>query len=229
MAYENTSRRITRGWRSAMYRGAALGGVASLHLAFLILLLQLPSYRAASLQPRTGESLRIRFLALPARPPSVRHTAPAATKPPPSVPRPVIAANTRSADDSSAPSSPTRIANLTTPTIHAMPSDYQPGSFHADLRAAQGSRKVPLPGLDAPSRTGIRLRDRPSMKEVVHAMTVASRCKYSRMKMQRSATQFVTPQLMQRALDADGCGPQLEHTPADATIEAVSREAIFGD
>lgn len=57
-------------------------------------------------------------------------------------------------------------------------------------------------------------------------MSTASRCKYERMKMERSANQFVTHQLVERALDADGCGPQAARTAADATIDAISRRAI---
>lgn len=60
-------------------------------------------------------------------------------------------------------------------------------------------------------------------------MTTASRCKYERMKMERSANQFVTHQLVERALDADGCGPQAARTAADATIDAISHRAISND
>ena len=59
-------------------------------------------------------------------------------------------------------------------------------------------------------------------------MTTASRCQYERMKMERSTTQFVTRQLVERALDADGCGPPTGHGAADTTIDAISRSAIFG-
>ncbi|WP_250887397.1 MULTISPECIES: hypothetical protein [unclassified Rhodanobacter] len=61
-------------------------------------------------------------------------------------------------------------------------------------------------------------------------MTTASRCEYERMKkMERSANQFVTRQLEERALDVDGCGPQPAHTAADATIDAISRRAVSDD
>ena len=84
-----------------------------------------------------------------------------------------------------------------------------------------------LPGSATTPRTSLQLRDSPSLRERVRSMTTASRCQYERMKMQRSTTQFVTRQLMDRALDADGCGPPASRGAADATIEAISRSAIF--
>lgn len=89
--------------------------------------------------------------------------------------------------------------------------------------------RVRLPGADAPSRTGIALPAAPSLRQLVHAMTTASRCKYERMKMERSANEFVTRQLVERALDADGCGPQAEHDAIDPTINAIARRATRGD
>ncbi len=87
----------------------------------------------------------------------------------------------------------------------------RPGDYPTTLAGAGAMRWVPrvrLPGSDAPSRTGIPLRTAPSLRQLVQAMTTASRCKYERMKMERSANQFVTRQLVERALDADGCGPR---------------------
>ncbi|WP_447737581.1 hypothetical protein [Rhodanobacter soli] len=47
--------------------------------------------------------------------------------------------------------------------------------------------------------------------------------------MERSANPFVRRQLVERALDADGCGPQATHTTPDASIDAISRRAISDD
>jgi hypothetical protein len=60
-------------------------------------------------------------------------------------------------------------------------------------------------------------------------MAGASRCKYVRMKMEHSTNQFITAQLMDRALEADGCGPQVPHAVGEHTVEAISHQAIFGD
>lgn len=78
----------------------------------------------------------------------------------------------------------------------------------------------------SPGRS-FQLHDSPSMRELLRSMTTASRCKYERMKMEKSTTQFVTRQLVERALDADGCGPPTGRSEADATIDAISRAAIF--
>lgn len=86
-----------------------------------------------------------------------------------------------------------------------------------------------LPGSDAALVRGISLAEQPSLRQVVRELTKASRCKYERMKMARSPHQFVTQQLMDRALEADGCGASSPRTQADDTVDAVSRRAIFGD
>ncbi len=107
-----------------------------------------------------------------------------------------------------------------------------PGGYQAPLTGVGAFRwasRVRLPGADAPSRTGIALPAAPSLRQWVHAMTTASRCKYERMKMERRASQFVTRQLVERALDADGCGPTGGHDAIDPTIHAIARRATRGD
>lgn len=107
-----------------------------------------------------------------------------------------------------------------------------PGDYQAPLTGAGALRWAPrvrLPGAEAPSRTGIALPAAPSLRQRVHAMTTASRCKYERMKMERSANEFVTRQLVERALDADGCGPQGQHDAVDPAIDAIARRATRSD
>jgi len=224
MPHGSKPTRTATGWRHAVRRGAILGGVAALHLALLMLLLQLPPYRPASSSLRSDDALRIRFFPRPTRPSVARHKTVAAPRP-----FPVMR---RAASGAASPTTPPvlpRPSGIALPPADATPPDYRTGSFDTDLAGARPSGTPRLPGSDAPLRTGIRLQVRSSMKDVVHAMTVSNRCKYERMKMQASTTQFITPQLMERALDADGCGPQGERSPADAVIENVSRRAIFGD
>jgi hypothetical protein len=106
------------------------------------------------------------------------------------------------------------------------------GDYHAAIAGAGNApwaSRVRLPGSDLPPRAGIQLRTAPSVRQVVHAMTTASRCMYERMKMERSASQFVTRQLVERALGADGCGPQLDHAAAGDAVDAISHRAIFGN
>lgn len=218
----STSKQGAAAWRPAMRRAAILGGVAVLHLA-LMLLVRLPPCRPDPSSIRSDDALRIRFFPSSPRPPGVRRKMD--TMPPPPV-RDHRAARGVELPGVLPASPPSSVA---VPLITAMPPDYRRGTFDTDLAGAQPSGKFRLPGSEAPWRTGIRLRARSSMKDVVRAMTVGNRCKYERMKMKASATQFITPQLMDRALDADGCGPQGKRTPADDAIEAASRRAIPGE
>lgn len=98
-----------------------------------------------------------------------------------------------------------------------------------DLRDRPPASRVRLQGSDTPSHIGNQLQTGPSLRQVVRAMATASRCKYERMKMEGSANQFVTRQLIERAPGADGCGPPSNHGSANATIDEISRRAIFGD
>lgn len=227
MTHGKMSKRGTSGWHDATRRGAILGGTAALHLTVVMLLLHLPPHRSMPPSSRSHDVLRIRFLSLPARPPSPHHEAPPAAQPLPTTPR--HATTTASSQGLTSAAPPPVTAGSVARPLHAEPSGYRPGTFRVELLGAQSSHRPRLPGSDAPSRTNIRLRARSSMKDVVHAMTVGNRCKYERMKMQQSTTEFITPQLMERALEADGCGPQGERTPADGVIEATSRRAVFGD
>ncbi|QRP65740.1 hypothetical protein I6J77_17025 [Rhodanobacter sp. FDAARGOS 1247] len=111
----------------------------------------------------------------------------------------------------------------------AVADDYQ--SPIQSGRSGTGSppTQVRLPGTDIARIRAISLDDKPGLQQVVRRMAGASRCKYVRMKMEHSTNQFVTAQLMDRALEADGCGPQVPHTADDHTVEAISHQAIFGD
>lgn len=60
----------------------------------------------------------------------------------------------------------------------------------------------------------------------MRTLATNSRCKYSRMKMARSTNQFVTRQLMERALEADGCGPHSSHAPGDDAIELITQQEL---
>lgn len=114
----------------------------------------------------------------------------------------------------------------------APPTATVPGNYRSAAFGAQGVRWTPhlcrLSGSETAPRSSLQWRDSPSMGELARSTTTASRCRYERMKMERSTTQFVTRQLMERALDANRCGPPASRGAADTTIEAISRSAIFG-
>lgn len=64
------------------------------------------------------------------------------------------------------------------------------------------------------------------MRNLVRQLTVATRCAAERFQMRGSKTQFVTAQLMNRALEADGCGPHIERTPGSDAVDAVTRQLM---
>lgn len=207
-------------WRTALRRGVILGGVTALHLGSVALLLRSVSpYRALRAAAHVSESpLQIHFVILPK--PSNRADSPSSRR---RVPPPHHAAAT-SAPIVALAAAPIGAASIPA-DIPTRPDDYR----SAALDVSPQNPDVHLPGSTASPRNGIRLRDKPSMRDVVRTMTTASRCKYEHMKMANSATQFVTRQLMERALYADGCGPQAEHSAADSSVDAISRRVIFED
>lgn len=213
-----------RRWRAAWRRGAILGGVATLHLFTLALVLRpAPPYRSArSARHGDGGALQLDFVA--------RLGKPRATNP---LPRPPHLRATPPARRAAA--APPDAAAAPHPVVAGLPAPRPdgPGDYHTTLAGADSTPWAPhvrMPGSDAPPHSAIMLRTAPSLRQVVRAMTTASRCKYERMKMERSANQFVTRQLVERALDADGCGPQTAHADDDNdAIEAISRGAIRAD
>ncbi|EIL98246.1 hypothetical protein RHOFW104T7_15725 [Rhodanobacter thiooxydans] len=211
-------------WRAAWRRGAILGGVTALHLFTLALLLRpAPPYRPTTTLLRGGAVMQLHLLARPGKRPAASPRSPS-----PRHPRSAQAANPARTLPADVVPRPHAAMLVVAPAIAPNGSD----DYHAALAGAAAVRWAPrvrLPGSDAPSRTGIPLRAAPSLRQLVQAMTTASRCKYERMKMERSANQFVTRQLAERALDADGCGPQGEHDAIDPTIDAISRRATRGD
>ena len=45
--------------------------------------------------------------------------------------------------------------------------------------------------------------------------------------MENGSDRFSTPQLMERALQLDGCGSHSEHPEADAAVDEIAHRAIF--
>jgi hypothetical protein len=209
-------------WRAALRRGVILGGVTALHLATMALVLRsTPPYRSARTAIHDDdEALHLSFVAL------LDRSRSASPSPRPVQPR---ATHRRTLAISLPPSAAMPIVIAPPANVPGGSGDYRSAILDAGLNDAQQAPRVRLPGSDAPLRTGIQLRTTPSLQQVVRAMTTASRCKYERMKMERSANQFVTRQLVEHALDADGCGPQATHAAAAATIYTISRRAIFDE
>jgi hypothetical protein len=120
------------------------------------------------------------------------------------------------------------------PSMVALPPNeargsYQPGDFQTALSDARRTNTEHIPGATAPLVGGIRLEARSTIKGSVHGVTEYIRCTDKQLQMENGHDQFSTPQLMDRALQLDDCGPHLGHTAADAAIDEVSHRAIFGD
>ena len=214
------------GWFAALRRGVILGAVSALHLGLLALLFGpvTPRWPSSVERSEHHDALSIRLVAAPAKP---RRAS--------SVSRPLMpvrllprqTSTLRAIPDATAAPAPAPIIATVAPPVVA-------GNYHSPLLSGRSGMTlwptIPrLPGSDVARVQGITFQARSSLKQVVRAMTKGSRCKYTRMKMAGMANQFITAQLTDRALEADGCGPQTPHTADDETVKALSHQAIFGD
>jgi hypothetical protein len=105
---------------------------------------------------------------------------------------------------------------------------YAPGDFQTALQNAQRTMADHIPGVATPLIGGVQLQARSSIKAGVHAVTEYIRCTDKQLEMENGRDQFSTPQLMDRALQLDGCGPHREDPDADAAVDEVAHRAIFG-
>jgi hypothetical protein len=228
------SRRASR-WRDATRPGAILGSVCVGHLIVLALVLH-PSWR--QIEPmsrqREAEALRLTFDSVPTIPQtlSVRVLA-------------RIPAKVRSVRSAIAPpkastavlirltdSTPATIADRVVAVVPQAASDlhrsYGPSDFRSALQNAQRTKTDLIPGVAAPLIGGIQLQARSSIKGTTLAVIEYIRCTDKQLEMENGRDQFSTPQLMDRALQLDGCGPHLEHPDADAAADEVAHRVIFG-
>ena len=216
---------LRREWFAASRRGAIFGVVIALHLALLALLFGPVTPRSPTTSDRSKhhQALLMRLLVDAPRP------RPANPLPPPLTPaKPMLR---RASVTAAVP------ANAAVPAHSAQALVVEPttvaGDYHSPLLGGRAgvavSSSMPhLPGSDVARVQGLTLQASSSLKQTVRAMTKGNRCKYTRMKMANSAHQFITGQLMDRALGADGCGPQVPHTADDRAVEVISHQAIFG-
>jgi hypothetical protein len=209
-------------WPDALRRGATLGVVAACHLALLLLMVRPAAHRES--RPRGARSadhaLRLVFLPSSTPTPVAKARPPRLSLPPPRRSRPKQDATPQLA-------SPTMVVGpRPRPSAdHDVPG-YHEGDFRRRLQNAQRVRAVPLPGSAAPRVGGLRVRVRPSARDLVRQLTVATRCTAEGFKMRDSKTQFITAQLMDRALEADGCGPHTGRDPASDVVDAVTRQLM---
>ena len=214
----------SRDWPDALRRGATLGVVASFHLALLALLLPPAGYREAR-QPDTrgaDDALQLVFIP-PAKPAQITRVSapPRLRQLPAPAPRPQRT--------ETSPRTPTRTAATIATSLPPVPTaghatpDYEPGDFRTRLQDAQRTRAVPLPGAATPGVGGFRLRVAPSVQDLVRQLAVGTRCSAMRFDMQKKV---VAAQLLDRLLEADGCGPHAEHTAVSDAVDAVTRQLM---
>lgn len=210
-------------WHAAIHRGVILAAVVCLHIGLFALLLGSTTTRRAAPheQSATHDALQIRWVRVATRPSRATRRS--------SRPRPIPVIPLRAAASKAA-------RETTAAAISVRPAGAAPrvaDDYHSPLfdgrSAIAPSPASRVPGSDVVRVRGIRLHTESGLQQWVRVMSKSSRCKYTRMKMAASANQFVTRQLMERALEADGCGPQLPHTADDHAVEVISRHMLFGD
>ena len=220
-------------WRDAVRRGTILGGVFAGHLIVLMLVLH-PSWRRIEPLRRQHEAdvLRLTFDPVPKipRPLSVRVPArmPAKVKPASSAIAPSRAPTTVVMHSTNVRPSTGTALIVAVPPANDPRGSYEPGNFQTSLQNAQRTKTDHLPGAAAPLMGGIQLQARSSIKGATHAVIEYIRCTDKQLEMENGRDQFSTPQLMDRALQLDGCGPHSEHPQADAAVDEIAHRVIFG-
>lgn len=203
-----------------MRRGAIVAAVACLHAGLIALLFGSPT-TPRSTQHATHDALQVRWVRwvrVAIKPPGV---ASRSGWPPPARLMPPRNPAAQPAVKTTTPAVFVTKAGATS----APTPDYRSPLF--DGRSTlEPSPTRHVPGSDMARMQGIRLRAAPTLQQLMRTLATNSRCKYSRMKMARSANQFVTRQLMERALEADGCGPHSSHAPGDDAIELITQQEL---
>jgi hypothetical protein len=219
-----------RSWRDAVRRGAIIGGVVGAHVVLLMLVLH-PWWRplAPVARQRDTSVLRLSFDRL--APAAVMATVAARRLPDMAkrARRPVALPSQRRSSvvaTATHPGTAPADALIATapPIAPGAEHGYQPGTFEAILQDAQRTRPDHLPGSDAPVVGGIRFQARSSAKAMVRALAQGNRCANMAFQLRDSAHQLA-PSMIDHALEVEGCGPHLERTPLDSTIDAITQQA----
>lgn len=224
-------------WRDIVRRGMALGFALALHLALLVRILSLaPVPRTETArhadEPARDDALQLTFLRRPAMASVAQAIAPhrlpprrrvTATHPQPAPPLPATPA----------PLAPPDLALRISPPPVPESADaaYRPGNFRDALQDARHPRPAfRLPGSAAVSRVpGIRLRaPPPSLKQVVRMIGRSQACYAMLTDMTHGMARFLTPDQVDRKLEAEGCGPQASKEDNDPGINAAAQRFISG-
>jgi hypothetical protein len=221
-------------WQDAVRRGSIFGCVLAGHLVILIAVLHPSWHRIEYGASQQGERvLRLSF----DPPPEISRPLPVrtATRMPatPKSARPVLVPPTGNPaavrHPTNAPSSTTTNLIMTAlPVTDELHRSYQPDQFQTALQNAQRTKVDHIPSAITPRIGGIQLQAGSSIKRTFHSIVESNRCTNMQFELQNSTHQF-TPEMIDHALEIEGCGPHLEHAAVDATIDAISHHAVFGN
>jgi hypothetical protein len=221
-------------WRDIARRGGTLGVVLASHLFLLARVLTLapaaettPSGNES--EPARDDALHVSFrhqaavasavrTATTARQPPRRGAAAAAPSPRPAAPTAQVP-----------PGPPLRISSSPAPDGAA--ATYRPGNFRNALEEARHPAPTfRLPGAHVSRIPGIRLHaPPPSLKQIVHMIGQSQACYAMYTGLTHGMARFLTPEQIDRRMEAEGCGPQASKEDNDPTINAIARRFTSGD
>ena len=228
---------IVERWRQFLRRTVLVGVVIAAHFCLWMTLVGASPWSPHEPQagPRSREDvLDIRFIrtlppALRAAPTAAVTRAPAAHRPPQkSASRVRPADHPLAALPAPAPTEPAASVKSTDASALSPPAapDYVAGGgFQAALQHAQRATSGRLPGALEPRVAGIQLDANSSLKDAARGFTKAVYCSSMQFSMQR-AKNPLTPQLMDRLLQLEGCGAHREASAHDAAEAAVMQAAL---
>jgi hypothetical protein len=223
-------------WRDIVRRGGALGAALALHLFLLVWILTLasaPETKPAGNEnePTRDDALHLTFRHRPAMASTARAVAPRRLPPrhrvaalPQTQPRPPAAPAAQAA-----PNPPLQVP--LSPAPDGATATYRPGNF----RDALGEARHPAPAFRLPGAAvsrvpGIRLRaPPPSMKQIVRMIGRSQACYAAYTGLTHGMARFLTPDQIDRKMEAEGCGPQASKEDNDPTINAIARRFTSGD
>lgn len=222
-------------WRDIMRRGGSLGVALALHLSLLAWILTLaPAPDTTSVdsegEPVRDEALHLTFLRQPTVAPATHVVTSHLSLPP----RRVVATTRQirspapAAPPAQAPPNPPMHVGLSPATVGA--SAYHPGNFHSELQEARHPKPAfRMPGFAVTRVPGIRLRAPPvSLKQIVRMIGKSQDCYAAYTGMTHGPDRFLTPDQIDRKMEAEGCGPQASKEDNDPTINAIAHGFVTG-
>lgn len=223
-------------WRDIARRGSALGVALALHLSLLTWILALTPAPDTRHGDREGESVRddalhLTFLRKPAATPSAHAVTSHRPLPRPRVvaTHPRVPSPSPATPPTQAPPNPPIHVELS-PTADGAAATYHPGNFRSDLQEARHPKPAfRMPGFAVTRVPGIHLRAPPaSLKKIMHMIGKSQDCYAAYTGITHSMARFLTPDQIDRKMEAEGCGPQASKEDNDPTINAIAHDFVTG-